>query len=99
VSRWRDALNEVNAKEDGAATIIRRLRLRFLRKSFDLYVAGVNYKKQEVTNEERCKIYKAYRDERTKRRIYNAWHLFRNNHTTAKRYWYRIFLRIETTMK
>lgn len=41
VGRWRDFVTSLNFKEDGASTIIRRLRLRFLRKAFDLYKEGV----------------------------------------------------------
>ena len=44
----------MNIKENGAETIIRRLRLRFLRKAFDFYLNGVNRKKQDIINEERC---------------------------------------------
>jgi hypothetical protein len=35
----------MNIKEDGASTIVRRMRLRFLRKAFDLYVDGVKFRK------------------------------------------------------
>lgn len=45
MGRWRDRINEMNIKENGAETIIRRLRLRFLRKAFDFYRNGVNTKK------------------------------------------------------
>jgi hypothetical protein len=31
MGRWRDTVNETNAKEDGAETIMKRMRLRFLR--------------------------------------------------------------------
>jgi hypothetical protein len=39
------------------------------------------------------------RDERNKRKVFNAWNLFKSNHTKAKNYWYRIFLRLEGSMK
>jgi hypothetical protein len=74
----------MNIKEDGASTIIRRLRLRFLRKAFDFYVDGVKYQKKLIVEEERCALYNRTRDERLKRKVYNSWHLFRRNHTQAK---------------
>ncbi len=43
LGRWRDKINDANIKELGANTVVRRLRLRFLRQAFDLYLAGVNY--------------------------------------------------------
>lgn len=43
IGRWRDRISDMNIKENGADTIIRRLRLRFLRKAFDMYHEGVQY--------------------------------------------------------
>lgn len=45
IGRWRDQVGSMNVKEDGAAAIIKRLRLRFLRKAFDFYLSGVKTKK------------------------------------------------------
>jgi hypothetical protein len=45
IGRWRDQVTTSNFREDGAATIIKRLRLRFLRKAFDFYLEGVKSKK------------------------------------------------------
>lgn len=67
MSRWRDTLREVVVKELGAETIIRRLRLRFLRKAFDLYLGGVKYKKKLIVDEERCALYNRTRNERLKK--------------------------------
>lgn len=41
----------MNIKEGGANTIIRRLRLRYLRKAFDLYLAGVKYERKLIIEE------------------------------------------------
>lgn len=46
LGRWKDNVNNMNIKEDGAAVIIRRLRLRLLRKTIDLYIEGVAYSKK-----------------------------------------------------
>lgn len=54
IARWRDKKNEQRVKEDGAAVVIRRLRLRMLRKAFDLYLSGVNDLKKDVNDEQRC---------------------------------------------
>ena len=89
----------MNIKEDGAATIIRRLRLRLLRKAFDFYVAGVNLAKKIDKDEERCTLYNRTRNERLCQSVFDAWHLFKKSHAKAKGYWYRIFLRLEMTLK
>ena len=54
MGRWRDKVSDMNIKEDGAATVIRRLRLRLLRKAFDFYQDGVKFHKKTLADEERC---------------------------------------------
>lgn len=44
----------MNAQEGGASTIIKRMRLRFLRQAFDRYLAGVKDKKKSLSDEDRC---------------------------------------------
>lgn len=97
--RWKDNINMINTKEDGAATVIKRLRTRLLRKAFDLYVAGAKYHKKRQIEEERVRYYNLTRDMRMKRQVYNAWLLFRANFQKQKSYWNRIYLRLETTLK
>ena len=99
VGRWRDQITDVNFKEDGAATIIKRCRLRFLRQAFDLYLAGVKYRKKLEIEEERCRLYNRTRNERLKRTVVNNWQIFSENHKRAKKYWYRMFLRLDIGMK
>lgn len=99
IGRWRDRANDLNIKEDGAFTIMRRLRLRYLRKAFDIYQAGVKYKKKLEIQEERCMIYNTLRNERLKAQVLNAWLIFKNRHLTAKDYWYRIFIRLDLSLK
>jgi len=89
----------LNNREDGAETIVKRLRLRFLRKAFDFYVSGVKHVKKIEKDEERVKQLKKALDERLMRKVYNSWHLFKRNHTKAKGYWHRIFLKLDLTMK
>ena len=99
MGRWRDQANDMRLKEDGAYTIMRRLRLRLVRKAFDLYEAGLAYKRKVEVQEERCQMYNRIRDERLKATVLNSWTIFKTNHQTAKDYWYRIFLRLEVRLK
>ena len=46
IGRWRDRKNDLIVKEEGAHTLMRRLRIRFLRKAVDLYIDGVNFSKK-----------------------------------------------------
>lgn len=41
MDKWRNKMAEVNIKEDGSETIIKRLRTRMIRQGFDLYKKGV----------------------------------------------------------
>jgi hypothetical protein len=45
VGRWRDQVVSMNTKENGARIIVRRLRLRYCRKAFDLYKDGLKFKR------------------------------------------------------
>lgn len=99
VGRWKDNVTTISTKEDGASTVIKRLRTRILRKAFDLYVAGAKYHKKRQVEEERCKLYNQTRDNRLKRQVYSAWILFNLNFQKQKGYWNRIYLRLETTLK
>jgi len=38
-------------------------------------------------------------NERLMKKVYNSWHMFRNNHIKAKEYWHRMFLKLDLTMK
>lgn len=62
---------ETNVKEGGSEVIIKRLRTRILRQAFDLYVAGLKYKRKVEIDEERCKYYNRTRDERLLKTIIN----------------------------
>lgn len=73
-------MNDLNIKEDGSATILKRLRLRYLRQAFDLYLAGAKYKKKLQIEEERCALYHRTRDERLKKHVMNAWLIFKLRH-------------------
>lgn len=43
IGRWRDKVTSFELKEEGAFKIMRRLRLRYCRKAFDLYLRGVKH--------------------------------------------------------
>jgi hypothetical protein len=70
MGRWRDEINSINVKEGGAGTVIKRMRARFLRQTFNLYLAGVNYKKKLQIEEDRCKYFNNTRNERLKKKVY-----------------------------
>lgn len=64
-----------------------------------MYVAGVNFKKKIISDEERCALYHRTRNERLLKQVMNAWTIFRDNHKLAKKYWYRMYLRLDIGMK
>jgi hypothetical protein len=89
----------MNTKEGGSYKIMRRLRLRLLRKCIDLYVEGIAYKKKCEKEEEKVAMYSRIRNERLKAQVLNAWLIFKKKHLNAKKYWYRIFVRLDLTRK
>ena len=99
IGRWRDAVSEINIKEQGAYTIMRRLRLRYLRKCIDLYLEGVAFRKKCEKEEEKVAMYNRIRNERLQAKMINAWLIFKKRHQTAKDYWYRVLLRLDLSRK
>ena len=71
LGRWRDKIGEINVKEDGADTVVKRLRCRILRQAFDLYVSGIKYKKKVQIEEERCRYFNKTRNERMLSVVFN----------------------------
>jgi hypothetical protein len=75
------------------------MRQRFLRQAFKLYKNGVDELKKAEKDEQRCQLYWRTRDERLKQTVYNTWHIYKTNHVRAKKYWNRIYLRLDLSMK
>ena len=82
-------------KEEGAETIIKRLRNRMLKKAFAKFLAGTKEVKKGMSDEERCQYYNKTRNERLMLEVFNSWRLYRNAFKKSKDYWYRIFLRMD----
>jgi hypothetical protein len=99
MARWRDRCVKVNVIEDGAGTIVKRLRTRFLRKAFDFYLAGVKRLRQENFDEDRVKYYKRTLQERAMKKVFNAWCAYKHLFERAKKYWNRAYLRMDRSMK
>jgi len=72
---------------------MRRLRLRLARKAFDLYKDGLKFKNMVGVQESRCAMFKKLRDLRLLNQVINQWMIYKQNHITAKDYWYRLYLR------
>ena len=79
LGRWRDKIKDINVKEDGADTVLKRMRCRFLRQAFDLYLKGVQHRRKLQIEEERCKYFNKTRSERLLTIIFNQWRIYKNN--------------------
>lgn len=99
VGRWRDQVASMNIKENGARIIIKRLRLRYCRKAFDLYLDGLKYQRTNNQLETRCGLYNKLRNDRLLNQVLNSWIIFKNHHQEAKKAWYCIFLKLEVSFK
>jgi hypothetical protein len=71
MGRWKDKMTDINVKENGAESVIKRLRCRMLRQAFDLYLKGVKYHKKREIEEERCRYYNKTRNERLMNQVFN----------------------------
>jgi hypothetical protein len=65
----------------------------------ELYRQGLEYRRTTETQEARCAMYNRLRSERLKARVLNGWLIFKKKHLTAKDYWYRIFIRLDLSLK
>jgi hypothetical protein len=99
LSRWRDKMVDVNIKEEGASTVIKRMRCRYLRQAFDLYLKGVKLRRKEQIEEQRCAQLRNTRNERMLNLIFNQWRVYKNNHLQAKKSWGRIYSRLDHTLQ
>jgi hypothetical protein len=68
----------MNTKENGARIIVRRLRLRYCRKAFDLYKDGLKFKRTNSQQENRCALYNKLRNDRLLNLVLNSWIIFKN---------------------
>lgn len=99
MGRWRDRCITVENGENAADVIIRKMRARLCRDAFNKYKAMVQLCKKEDMDEERCQYFNKTRDERLKDRVLGAWIIYTKNFHRAKEYWYRLFLRLDLSMK
>ena len=99
MGRWRDRCVSLNNGENAADVVIRRMRARLCREAFERYKAMTKLAKKEDKDEERCEYFNKTRDERLKDRTLAAWIMYTKNFHRAKEYWYRLFLRLDLSMK
>ena len=99
MGRWRDNCNNLTTLENGAFTIVRRLRQRLLRRAFDLYLAGSKYHKKREIEEQRIIMYRETRAKRLLQKAYQSWVGFKDDFVRAKLYWNRIYSQMDFAMK
>ena len=99
VGRWRDNVNNRATLENGAETIIKRLRTRFLRQAFNLYLAGTKYHRKRQIEENRIVMYRKARGLRLLKKTFDSWSTYRDDFLRAKLYWNRIYCTIDHNMK
>ncbi len=95
MGRWRDRMGDEIVKENGADAIIKRMRKRFMRHAFDLYLEGVKYKMQLQKDEARCQFYKQTLAERLKKKCFGNWAFYSNKFHKAKSFWLKLFNHLE----
>jgi hypothetical protein len=94
MGRWRDSMNDERKKEDGATTVLRRVKTRLFRKAFDLYREGVELRKREDLHISRMKMFLNTTDQRRMEECFNGIKLFVQRHMAAKEYWRKLDFRL-----
>lgn len=94
VARWRDAMNDEQHKEDGAATVIKRIKVRLFRQAFDRYKEGVALKKRADLHNGRCLMFLLSQDERLKKQCYENIRIFVERFQRAR----HAFKRLDTRL-
>ena len=51
MDRWRESKDFKNNSEDKAELIIKKIQKKYLRQAWDLYRAGVLYRRTEIKND------------------------------------------------
>lgn len=87
MDRWKESVDTKTAMEDGSNLVIGKMRKKFLRQAFDLYKAGVLYMKQQDKNDASVEQLRRTLQERSIRRVFNAWASYKHSFKNAKRYW------------
>ena len=99
MDRWKESVDTKTAMDDGSNLVIGKMRKKFLRQAFDLYKAGVLYMKQQDKNDASVEQLRRTLQERSIRRVFNAWASYKHSFKNAKRYWQIVFTNMDTWQK
>ena len=88
-----------NLKENGSASIIKRLRARLCRQAFEKFKKGVQSTIQDEKDAARCEYYKQTLATRELRKMFYAWVGFQRTFKKARKYWSRLFGKMDNNQK
>ena len=99
IGRWKDICNMRTGQESKAELVIKRMRNRYLRQAFDLYLAFYRRDQQHSRNERSADYVIETFKQRQMRKFYNAWCQYTNKMLLIKRYWRKILHRMDLYLK
>jgi|DEB0MinimDraft_12_1074336.scaffolds.fasta_scaffold03314_2 hypothetical protein len=99
LGRWKDICNDRSNKEDNIKFMIKRMRFRFLRQSFDRYLAFLKKSQQHSRNENGANFMVDTLNQRTMRKVYNAMCFYTMWRKRVKQVWSKVLYRFDFFQK
>ena len=99
MDRWRDSKDFKNNSEDKAGFIVKKIQKKYLRQAWDLYMAGVLYRRTEIKNDKSVEQLIRTHQARNIRKVFNAWCTYKYKFQKAKSYWNIMLTKMDTWMK
>ena len=99
MGRWKDICKFRGQQEDMTSLVIKRMRNRFLRQSFDLYLQFYKKSQQHGRNVKGADFMRETLAKRTLRKHFNAMCFHTNRQVKSRKYWLRILGKMDGYMK
>ena len=99
MDRWRDSKDFKNNSEDKAGFIVKKIQKKYLRQAWDLYMAGVLFRRTEIKNDKSVEQLIRTHQARNIRKVFNAWCTYKYKFQKAKSYWNILLTKMDSWMK
>lgn len=99
LDRWAQKNKHENKQKEGSELLLKKIRNRFLRQGFNLYLQGCARDRLEVRNDSSCDQLRRALNTRLLKKCFNAIKGFNDKNLKAKRYWKILLGKMDHWMK